>query len=97
MDISPGRGFAVPPAIAADETVWWGERKGLSVIMGFSPFKRPRTEYILVHSKASSKVRGGSTEGRRLASIDLPEPGGPIISMLCPPAAATVMALFALS
>ena len=30
--------------------------------------------------------------GRRLASMDLPVPGGPINRTLCPPAAATTMA-----
>ena len=33
----------------------------------------------------------------RLASIDLPEPGGPIMQTLCPPAAATVRARLTLS
>ena len=35
--------------------------------------------------------------GIRLASIVLPEPGGPSIRILCPPAAATVSARLAIS
>ena len=42
-------------------------------------------------------TRGGRMEGRRFAIIDLPEPGGPIIIMLCPPAAATSIACFTFS
>ena len=37
----------------------------------------------LVVSSASGKVSGGRMPARRLASIVLPEPGGPIISTLC--------------
>ena len=36
--------------------------------------------------QASSNVSGGRMVGMRLASMVLPEPGGPIIRMLCPPA-----------
>ena len=39
-------------------------------------------------ASASSSSIGGRMPGRRCASIDLPVPGGPIISRLCPPAAA---------
>ena len=42
-------------------------------------------------------VRSGMIVGTRLASIVLPEPGGPIISKLCPPAAAMVIARLAIS
>ena len=48
-------------------------------------------------SSASVGVSGGRIEGMRAASIDLPEPGGPHMSILCPPAAATSSARFALS
>ena len=48
-------------------------------------------------SSASCGVRSGSRPGRRAASIDLPAPGGPIISRLWPPAAATSSARLALS
>ena len=40
-------------------------------------------------SSASSGASGGRIEGRRLAASDLPAPGGPTISRLWPPAAAT--------
>ncbi len=40
---------------------------------------------------------GGRIEGNRCASMDLPDPGGPIMSKLCPPAAATSSARRALS
>jgi hypothetical protein len=46
---------------------------------------------------ARAAVSGGRIEGRRLASIDLPEPGGPFISRLWPPAAAISRARLALS
>ena len=48
-------------------------------------------------SSISSGVSGGRIEGRRAASIDLPEPGAPIISRLWPPAAATSSTRLALS
>ena len=43
------------------------------------------------------KESGGKIEGRRLASIDLPAPGGPFISRLWPPAAVISMTRRALS
>ena len=45
-------------------------------------------EWILVASKASSKVMSGRMEGRRFASMLFPEPGGPSSSTLWPPPAA---------
>ena len=36
-----------------------------------------------------ARPSGGRIEGSRRAAIDLPAPGGPVISRLCPPAAAT--------
>ncbi len=42
----------------------------------------------MVVCKISSRLISGRIEVRRLASIVFPEPGGPIIRMLCPPAAA---------
>ena len=48
-------------------------------------------------SRSSRGESGGRMEGRRLASMDLPAPGGPTISMLCPPAAAISSARRALS
>ena len=50
--------------------------------------KVPATEWIAVHSRASSNDSDGSTPASRRASMVLPEPGEPIISRLWPPAAA---------
>ena len=47
---------------------------------------------ICVVSRLSPNDSGGKIEGRRLAIIDLPEPGGPTIIRLCEPAAATSIA-----
>jgi hypothetical protein len=44
---------------------------------------------LLVPLSASSTVIAGRIEGLERASNVLPEPGGPVISTLCPPAAAT--------
>ena len=57
----------------------------------------PATLWIMLTSSASLGGRSGSRPGSRAASIDLPEPGGPIIRRLCPPAAATSRARFAVS
>ena len=48
-------------------------------------------------SRASAGSNGGRIPGSRAASIDLPEPGGPIINRLWPPAAAISSARLALS
>ena len=42
----------------------------------------PAMLWILVVSIASSSDIGGIMVGMRLASIDLPDPGGPIMSTL---------------
>jgi len=57
--------------------------------------RTPATLWIFVVSSASSKVSGGRMVGMRLASMVLPEPGGPIINMLWPPAQAISMARLA--
>ncbi len=48
-------------------------------------------------SRSPTGESGGRMDGRRLASIDLPAPGGPTISRLWPPAAATSSARLAVS
>ncbi len=48
--------------------------------------------WILVLSIASSSDIGGMMVAMRFDNIDLPEPGGPIMSRLCPPATATSIA-----
>ena len=65
-----------------------GARKGRSVRIGWSSGSVPATEWILVLSMASSKVRSGRMDGSRCASILFPEPGGPMSSALWNPAAA---------
>jgi len=57
----------------------------------------PATEWILVVSSASFIVSGGRMLGTLLASMVFPLPGGPTRMILCPPAAATSMALLAVS
>ena len=59
--------------------------------MACSGVSSPATLWTLVVSSASSSVSGGQMPGMRLASIDFPLPGGPIISTLWPPATATSM------
>src|SRR5438105_8145269 len=44
-----------------------------------------------VVSRLSASVNGGRMVGRRAASIDLPVPGEPIISTLCPPGILTLL------
>lgn len=58
-------------------------------------FKVPVMLWIFRVSIASSMVSGGSMVGRRLMSMDFPEPGGPIRSMLWRPVAAMVRARLA--
>ena len=48
-------------------------------------------------SSSSAGASGGRIDGNRAASIDLPAPGGPTMSRLWPPAAATSSARLALS
>ena len=59
--------------------------------------KTPAMLCILVTSKASLKVKSGNILGNAFESIVFPDPGGPIIRMLWPPAAAISSALFAFS
>src|SRR5450756_945572 len=77
--ISPGRGVCPPPTKPASDIVWCGERKGRTAISISFLFKEPATENTLVTSIASLKERSGRIVGNLLASILLPEPGGPII------------------
>ena len=60
-------------------------------------FSFPATLCICVVSRLSESDSGGRIEGKRFAIIDLPEPGGPTIIRLWPPAAATSNARFTLS
>jgi len=74
-----------------------GERKGLFVISEVFLAIFPATEWILVVSRASCRLRGGIIVGIRFANIVFPDPGGPIIMILWPPAAAISSALFTFS
>jgi hypothetical protein len=94
-ETSPGRGIMPPPISPASEMVWCGERNGRCVTSPCSASSTPATEWILVVSSASSKLSGARIDGSRLASMVFPEPGGPIIRMLWPPAAATSSARLA--
>src|SRR5438552_336637 len=85
---SPGRIGFPPPRSAASEMEQWGARTGRLVTSG-RPSRRPATLWIIVTSIASSSASGGRIDGRRRASMVLPEPGGPMSSTLWPPAAAT--------
>ena len=84
-----------PPTSDACDAVWWGDRNGRSVS---SPLGGtvPATEWIRVDSSASANVMSGKMVGMQRAISVLPEPGGPIISTLCPPAAAISSARLAL-
>ena len=93
--ISPGRGGLPPPMSPPAEIVWCGARKGRSVLTGWAPSSSPATEWTRVTSRDSASASGGRRPGRRRASIVLPEPGGPDINRLCPPAAAITSARLA--
>ena len=69
--------------------VWCGERKGLCQPRLASASAMPAAECTPRISRNSSASGAGRIVGIRFAISDFPEPGGPIISRLCPPAAAT--------
>ena len=96
-EISPGRGILPPPVSPTIEMEWCGERYTRVFSSGTPAGKNPAAEWILVVSTASSKLISGRMEGRRLASMLLPVPGGPISSTLWPPAAAISRARLAFS
>ena len=61
------------------------------------PSSSPATDATIDTSSASDGSSGGRIPGRQAASSDLPAPGGPLISRLCPPAAAISSARLATS
>src|SRR5690242_12483671 len=79
---SPGRGYDPPPIKPASEIVWCGARNGRRATSDSPSGSTPATEWILVVSSASSRLMRGRIVGSRRASIVLPLPGGPIISLL---------------
>ena len=56
---------------------WCGLRNGRSRVSAPLAIS-PATEWIMEVSSSSLAVSGGKSPGRRWASIDLPEPGGPV-------------------
>ena len=93
-DISPGCGLKPPPTSATSLIVWCGALNGRCDISDVPRCSLPATLCICVVSKLSESDRGGNIDGRRFAIIDLPEPGGPTMMRLWPPAAATSNARF---
>ena len=96
-ETSPGLGVFPPPISPASDMVWCGALNGLMDKNGLPFLSIPMTLYILVVSRASSKVRSGKIVGSLLAIMVFPDPGGPFMSMLWPPAAAISIALFTCS
>ena len=66
---------------------WCGARNGRARVRAPLAIS-PATECTIEVSSSSSAVSGGRRPGSLWASIDLPEPGGPVNSRLWPPAAA---------
>src|SRR5204863_8578204 len=81
--------------LPASEALWGGMLNDLTLTKLLPDSSTPPTLWIFVVSRASSNVNGGRMVGTLLASMVLPDPGGPIIRMLCPPAQATSSARFA--
>ena len=73
---SPGLASRPPPMIAAIDAVWCGSRNGRRREMPPSS-RSPAREWIIEVLSASCGVSGGRMEGKRPASMDLPEPGVP--------------------
>ena len=94
--ISPGRIGDPPPTSPASDAEWWGLRNGRTPDR-IAAIDSPATEWIRAVSSASSCERGGKSEGSREASMVLPDPGGPIMSIPCLPAAAICRARLATS
>jgi len=88
-----GPGGEPPPTSAAADAVWCGARSTRSPQR--VALKAPATLRIAADSSASSCDSGGRRPASRRASIDLPVPGGPTISTLSWPAAATSRARLA--
>ncbi len=57
---------------------WCGLLKGRMEMSDVFLPSFPATEWICVVSRLSASDNGGRIEGRRLAIIDLPLPGGPM-------------------
>ena len=79
------KAYAAPTSATA-LAVWWGLPVGRWAQR--SSENRPPSEATAALSRASVTDIAGNRPAKRWASIDLPEPGGPISSRLWPPAAA---------
>ena len=87
-ETSPGRGLPPPPISATALARWCGLLYGRCRQRERSrPW--PLTEWMAAVSSASVSSGSGSSPGRREASRVLPQPGGPMKSNACAPAAAT--------
>src|SRR4029079_1156248 len=94
--ISPGRPRRRPPTSAGIDALLWGDRNGRRRRI-LPPVNSPATEATIETSSASDGCSGGRIPARQAPSNDLPEPGGPLISKLWPPAAAISSARLATS
>ena len=78
----------------AAEIEWCGARNGRRCTSGVGAEHARRRCGRASPPAPRRSVSGGRIDGRRRAAIDLPLPGGPIMSTLWPPAAATSSARF---
>ncbi len=60
------------------EAEWCGARNGRRSV-SLPPASSPAIEAIIETSSSSFGSSGGRMDGRRCASMDLPDPGGPTI------------------
>jgi hypothetical protein len=80
-ETSPGWIMWLPPPTSdTADALWWGLRNGGRRSRPSPGRCSPAAEWTRVASIAWSTDRSGSNPGRRRASIDLPDPGGPTIS-----------------
>lgn len=81
-----GRDSPPPAAGSHHRRLKWGAMNGARDTTPVNV--RPATECTAVAAKHSRSVNGGRIPGRRAVIMDFPDPGGPIINMSWPPAAA---------
>ena len=68
--------------------LWCGARNGGRSATAARSLNAPRSDYTAASSSASDHSRSGSSDPKASASIVLPDPGGPVMRTLWPPAAA---------
>ncbi len=86
-ETSPGRGIIPPPINPASRLYGAANEMGRCATNPCSESSTPRPPSDLRRLQRLFKTSGARIDGSRFASIVLPDPGGPIIKMLCPPAA----------